>query len=165
MEIIFFKCHKYEEAQKHFKNILKKELTNDQIELAYTYYGLSQVDLYKHDYQSAISNIEKALSHLSEHSSTNDHPLISQSYNDLGSIYTKQGNYFKAFQFYDKALQTNNNMVYNTYSGLAQIHFKLSNFFLSEEYLQKALDNQPRTDHGFVANLYIELGTNLCSYE
>jgi tetratricopeptide (TPR) repeat protein len=153
-----FQMQKYKEAEEHYLKLLNKNLLNDPIELAYCYHGLAQVNQIKIEYKLAIINLNKALNYLLKNSPEYDHVLISQCYNDLGSVYSQDKNYVLAIQFYDKALRTKNNDHATTYSGLSQIHFKLESYYLAIEYLEKALEKQPKAAPLLIANTYIEIG-------
>ena len=100
----FIEMLKFKDAQEHYERILEYNLTNDPIDLVYCYYGLSNVNQNKGDYHCSIENINKSLNYLIKNIPKNDHPLISQSYNDLGSIYLIQKNYILALELYEKAL-------------------------------------------------------------
>ncbi|CAF0835705.1 unnamed protein product [Adineta ricciae] len=156
----FIQMMKYDQAEDFYQKILNNKLTNNPIELAYCYHGLAQVNEKKGEYQYAIRNLNKALGYLLENSDENqeDHPLISQSYNDLAKVYAKDMNYISAFQYYEKALETINNVPSTTYAGLAQMHFQLENYYLALQYLRQALENHPPTAFALIANTYIDMG-------
>ncbi|UJR24679.1 hypothetical protein I4U23_006052 [Adineta vaga] len=156
----FIQMMKYDQAEDFYQKILKNKLTENPIELAYCYHGLAQVNERKGEYQLAIEHLNKTLDYLLENCDNDeeDHPLISQSYNDLAKVYAMDNNYILAFQYYEKALETVNNIPSTTYSGLAQIHFQLENYYLALQYLRQALENQPPTAYALIANTYIEIG-------
>ncbi|UJR24678.1 hypothetical protein I4U23_006051 [Adineta vaga] len=156
--VYLFQMQKYKDAEEHYEKILKNQLITDPIELAQCYHGLSQVNEKKMDCTSAIQNLEQALDYLFKNCPKYDHSLISKCYNALGSIYKKQSQYQLAFNMYEKALKTVNNIPSTTYSGLAQIHFQLENYNLSLKYLQQAFDNQPSTAYASITQNYIDLG-------
>ncbi len=149
----FIDMLKYDDAQKHFQKILKQNLTKNDIELAYCYYGLAKTNEKQENSNLSIEYLNQALNYL-----TDDHPLISQCYNDLGLIYSNQDNYKTAFEFFDKALQTKNNILSTTYSGLSQVHFQMKNYQIALEYLQKSLQNQSDKDLVSITKTYIQMG-------
>ncbi|CAF3054440.1 unnamed protein product [Rotaria sp. Silwood2] len=156
----FIQVLKYDLAQEHFQKILDQNLVKEDIDFAYCYYGLAQVNCKMEDYNSAISNINKALKYLLNNSSLNNHSLLSLCYNDLGSIYVNQSNYIVALQFFNKALSTNNNNnnLSKIYSALSDVHFKMANYHMALEYLEKSLEYQSETEYSIIANTYINMG-------
>ncbi|CAF3696016.1 unnamed protein product [Rotaria sp. Silwood1] len=154
----FIDMLKYDDAQKHFEKILKQNLAKDNIELAYCYHGLAKANEKQGNSNLSIENLNQALNYLSKSSSSDDHPLISQCYNDLGLAYSDQGDYKTAFEFFDKALQTKNNIPSATYSGLSQVHFQMKHYQIALEYLQKSLQSQSNTDLVSITKTYIDMG-------
>ncbi|CAF1117100.1 unnamed protein product [Rotaria sp. Silwood1] len=151
---------KYDLAQEHFQKILDQNLVKEDIDFAYCYYGLAQVNCKNEDYHLAISNIHKALEYLLNNSSLDNHSLLSLCYNDLGSIYANQSNYVVALQFFDKALSKNDNNknLSKIYITLSDVHFKMTNYHMALEYLKKSLDYQSETEYSIIANTYINMG-------
>ena len=62
-----------------------------------------------------------------------------------------------AFDYFNKALNTINNIPSRTYFCLSQIHFKMKNYNISLEYLRKTLENQSETAHSFIADTFIHM--------
>ena len=149
---------KYEDAQQHFEQIFEKKFLDDPIELAYAYHGLGIVKQKKGYLHLAKENIEKSLDHLLKDPSNEGHPLISQSFNDLARNYSYLKDYINAFQFYDKALKTKNNIPSITYEGLGQLHFQLENHLLSLQYFKKALKEHDEKSYASIASIYIQMG-------
>ncbi|CAF0760996.1 unnamed protein product [Adineta steineri] len=150
---------KFDDAQKHFENILKNQQINDPIDYAYAHHGLAKVYEKKGNHQLAVENFDIALNYLSKSSAANDHPLFSQCYNQLGLIYSSHlKNSDKAFESFEKALNTSNESLAITYSGLANAHFLKKNYQISLEYLQKALDNSSNLSEALQAGTFIEMG-------
>lgn len=154
----FLQMQKYEDAQKHFEQIFQKKLVADPTELAYAYHGLAFVNQKKGYFRLAIENLEKGLDYLLKDPSKQDHPLLSQSYNDLAQNYFYLNDYLNAFQFYDKALKTKNNIASSTYEGLGQLHFQLANHLLALQYFRKALKEQDEKAYASIGNIYIQMG-------
>lgn len=154
----FIDMLKYDDAQQHFQKILEQNLVQNDIDRAYCYHGLAKVNEKQGNSNLSIGNLNQALNYLSKSSSLNDHPLRSQCYNDFGLAYSDQGNYKNAFEFFDKALQTKNNISSATYSGLSEVHFQMKNYQLALEYLQKSLQNQSDTDLVSLTKTYIDMG-------
>ncbi|CAF4272904.1 unnamed protein product, partial [Adineta steineri] len=155
-----FQMQKYKLCQEHFEKLLENQIFNDPIDVAYCHYGLSRVNYILGEYKSSINNLNKSLDCLIEYSQEEfKHKLIFQCYNDLGQIYLKQNQFLLSLQFYNKAININNEHLYQTYSGLAHIYYKLDNFHLSLEYLQKSLDNKfISSSYAFIAMNYISMG-------
>jgi len=150
---------KYEDAEEHYLNLLdeEEEVLKTNLDFAYCYQGLGHVYDKKGNYNKAIEHIRISLDYLSRES-LDDHPLLSQCYNDLGFYYSKLSDYPTAFHFYEKALVTKNNKCSSTYEGLSQIQFELNNPTLSLQYLQKALESQSESDFASIATNYISMG-------
>ena len=148
-----FQMHKYDQAEKHYQNILQSRLIDDPIQLAHCHHGLAQVKIVKDEYNLAIENLEKAIDYIVKNNEKRDHPLLSECYNNLGAVYAEQENYPLATHFYDKAFRTTNNVPSVICSNIAQMHFKLNNYKLVLKYLQETLDNQSEEEHSSVANI------------
>ncbi|CAF1026308.1 unnamed protein product [Adineta steineri] len=153
----FIDMLKYADAQELFEKILKQNLAKNDIEHAYCYHGLAKVNEKQGNSNLSIEHLNKALNYLSKNSS-NDHPLISQCYNDLGLAYSNQNNYETAFKFFDKALQIKNNISSVTYSNLSHVHFQMKHYQLALEYLEKSLQHQSNTDLVSMTKTYIDMG-------
>ena len=151
----FIDMLKYDDAKKYFQKIIEQNVVKNHVDLAYSYHGLSKANEKQGNFHLSIENLNQALNYLSK---LDDHPLISECYNDLGYIYSNQGNSKIAFEYFDKALQTKNNISSTTYFRLSQLHFQMNNYQISLEYLQKSLENLSKTDFVSITNTFIQMG-------
>ena len=149
---------KIDEAEGHYEMLLNNKLITDQFDLATCYYGLAQVNEKKGEYNDATKHLNLALKYLLENSKTKTHPLIAQSYNNLGLIYSYQDNHLLAFKSFEQALKIRNNNHSVTYSGLSKLHFRMGNYQIALEYQYKCLEKQPKTVSSLVANTFVEIG-------
>ena len=150
-----FQMHKYDQAENHYQIFLQNNQIDYPIQLAYCHHGLAQVKKVKDEYNLATENLEKAIDYIVKTNENRDHPLLSECYNNLGTIYTEQENYPLATHFYDEAFRITPSV---TLSNMAQMHFKLKNYKLALKYLQEVLDNQSEEEHSPIANTYRQMG-------
>ena len=149
---------KFDDAQEHYEKILENDLAENELELAYCYRGLAQVNNKKGDYEAAKKNIHRVLDYLVKSKKLKEHSLIPLCYNDLASIYSNQTEYITAFEYYEKALITVNNLPSQSYSGLGDLHFKMKNYQLALEYFDKSMQYQMKVGDTLIADTYIQTG-------
>ncbi|CAF1190958.1 unnamed protein product [Adineta ricciae] len=149
----FIDMLRYDDARKHFEKILKQNTAITDLERAFCYHGLAKVNEKQGNLKLSIENLNQALNCLS-----NDHPLIALCYNDLGLAHCGRGDYKIAFEYFDKALQTKNNVPSTTYAGLSEVHFQMTNYYVAFEFLEKSLQNLLQTDLVSIVKTYIDMG-------
>ncbi|CAM4903311.1 unnamed protein product [Rotaria socialis] len=157
----FIEMLQYDRAEEHFQNIIDKNLTKDDLELAYCYHGLAQVSNEKANNRLAIAHANQALEYLLNNPALSENRLVSSCYNELGSAYTHKKDYVSALQCLSKALSThsdNNKNKVKTYSNLADVHFKMASYQIALEYSEKVLQYQSKTSYALIGNTYKEMG-------
>ncbi|CAF0816016.1 unnamed protein product [Adineta ricciae] len=157
--LYMMQMQKFDEAEAHYKMLLKEKLIKEDFDLATCYHGLAQVNEKKGDYDDARRHLDLAMNYLSNDSKNKEHFLVGQCHNDLGLIHSHQENYPLAFHHYEQALKFEKNNHSMTYAGLAKLHYTMGNYKIALEYQYKCLQHQTNTTRpSFIANTYIELG-------
>ena len=149
---------KYEDAEDHFLQMIDENVLKNPFDLADCHLNLAQVWNLKANHSSAIEHLQHAMDLLKKHSPKEDHPLISQCYNEWASISAHQGQYPQAFQLYEKALKTPNNQRAVTYLGISKIHSSMGNYQLALDNLDRAEEKLTKEDFTTRSTISLERG-------
>lgn len=136
--------HQYKtfgQIQKSFKYFTKAlrivETHNDGIKKSFVYKGIAEVYQIKQDYKKALKFFEKALD-LRKRFFDDQHPLIAQSYNDLGFIYNVMEQPDKSIPLYIEAMKRYENCYGDNHIDTASIYNNLGEAYRYSKQYSKA---------------------------
>lgn len=116
--------------------IASQEKSLEFIEMAGSYYELAVANRNNQKIDQAIKYFKKAIE-LS--------PTWSQPYDGLGSIYRDMGEYEKAAEMYDKALEYSpKELLGPAHRNIGYVSYKLGNFVNAETHLKEAMKYRPQ---------------------
>ncbi len=125
------------------------------------------VHAYLADYDKALGYFKKALA-IQEKVLWKEHPNVATSYNNIGNVYSGQGNYDKALEYDNKALAIQEKVlgkehpdVATSYNNIGFVYAKKGQYEKALEYLHKALAIKEKVfgkEHPTVATSYNNIG-------
>ncbi len=113
------------------------EIHNDSSTKSFVYKGIAEAYQIKQDYKKALEFFEKALD-LRKRLFDDQHPLIAQSYNDLGFIYACMGQKYKSIPFYIEAMKRYEKCFGDNHIDTANIYNNLGEAYRYTEQYSKA---------------------------
>ena len=125
------------------------------------------IHIYFNDFKNALFFYEQGLKQCLPQDKC--HPDVAMSYNNIGSVYSDQGDYSKAMEYYQKALEIykklvglNHPEVATSYSNIGSVYLYQGDYSKAMEYYQKALEIDIKSyglNHPDVATSYNNIGS------
>ena len=127
----------------------------------------SFIDEYIADYDKTLEYYKKALA-IREKKLGKEHPDVATSYNNIGFVYSKQGNDDKALEYHNKSLAIREKVfgkehpdVAISYSNIGAVYSNQGNYDMALEYYNNALAIREKVlgnEHPQVATSYNNIG-------
>ncbi|CAF0915691.1 unnamed protein product [Adineta steineri] len=162
---LLLKIGQFIKAEELCDALLENE--SDDTEKAYYYVCLGYVQDHKGDYAKAIWYYEKALE-IEQNTLPSNHPSLTISYNNIGSLYDKIRKYSKALSSHEKALEiyqktlpSNHPSLATSYGNIGLVYNNMEEYSKALSFHEKALEIRQRIfplNHCDLATSYGNIG-------
>jgi tetratricopeptide (TPR) repeat protein len=162
---LMMKVAQFNKAQQVFEKIL--EQTTDEKQEGEIYYCLGWIKKDQGKYTEAMKYYEKSLK-IRQKTLPADHPHLTTSYNNIGSVYHYMGEYSKALSYYEKVLEiqqktlpVNHPDLATSYNNIGLVYYNMGEYSKALSSHEKALEIRQKSlpaNHPDLATTYNNIG-------